>query len=504
MPSDAITVERLSKAFGATQALDGVSFTVAPGEVRALIGQNGAGKSTLVKIFGGYHAPDAGEISLWGNKLRLPISNPASHGVAIVHQDLGLVDELSVWENIGVGTSFDGKLLAPLSKRAARSKVRKLIARFDQPFGPDDKVGSLEPAQRSIVAILRAIGEMDAHDRAETLLILDEPTSRLFGEDVERLLDFIRLIAGAGSSVILVEHHLQHVLDAAHSVTVLRSGQVVGTYPVGEVSIPELVHLMLGYEAGHVTASAPSPGRSDAAPALSVNGLSGNVVTELSFSAGLGEVVGVTGLAGMGQEEIPYLLAGATKRASGEVMVEGKAVGPSLRDALRNKMVLVPNRAEGIWLEATATENVTLPVLNEVGSALRMVRSRQEGRTAALLEEFDVTPRDPTLPMSAFSGGNQQKVLLAKWLQTKPRVLLLDSPTRGVDAGGRIAVLQLIRNSASAGCAVVIASEDAEELTEVCDQILVLRDGELIATLREAELSVPNILAVRERKASRV
>jgi ribose transport system ATP-binding protein len=493
----ALQVSGLSKHFAGVLALDAVSVTVEPGQIHAIIGENGSGKSTFVKILGGYHTPEpGGVVSLWGEELSFPVVSPQHHGMAIVHQDLGLVDDLSVWENLGVGMSYGARMFSPFSRQAEEAIVRELSEQFGHTLDPRAKVGTLTRVEKSIVAIVRAIRELGVRGQ-DHLIILDEPTAALPRTEVERLLRFMRDLASKGAAVIFISHHLQEVMDCADVVTVFRSGRTVGTYPISEVSPGELVHLMLGYAVEELEISTREIPRLDGTPLVSVSGLSGTVVSDLSFEVRAGEVVGVTGLSGMGQEELPYLLTGAAAPRAGQVFIEGVPVIKGLKGAIAAGMVLVPaNRArDGIWLDATATENVTLPVLGKLGRPYLRSKGAERRQTESLMRRLGARPLDPSLRISAFSGGNQQKLLMAKWLQTEPRVLVLHAPTQGVDAAGRRDVLHITQEAAQRGAAVILCTDDSEEIMPICQRVIVLRDGRIATTLVHSELTEHALLA---------
>jgi ribose transport system ATP-binding protein len=492
---------KVSKSFGGVRALNNVDFQVLPGEVHALMGENGSGKSTIIKILAGYHSPDrGGAVHLWGRNVALPIRHPSEHGLAIVHQDLGLLDTLSVWENIGIGLRYDTKVGLPVRRSTQREKCRRLIARFGQSFDVDAPVETLSRAERSVVAILRAVRMVESFETNHRIVVLDEPTAALAGNEVKRLLDFIKEISAQGIAVIFVSHHMQEVLTVSDRMTILRSGRVLGTFDASGMTNDALLRMMLGFNPGDVVPAdlGPNQDHSRQQAAIAVQDLRGLTLRGLTFDAYPGEVVGITGLAGMGQDEIPYLLAGVYARRQGQVMVSGQPLGLGLATALRAGMVLVPGdrSRDGVWLMGTAMENLTLPVIGDMKKrkGFGLSRAVEQGRAGLLMSRFGINPKISALRLSAFSGGNQQKLLMAKWLQLDPRVLVLHGPTQGVDAAGRHEVLRMIKDAADSGAVAIIASDDAEELAEVCTSVLVLRHGVHVRTLVRPTISQERIL----------
>jgi ribose transport system ATP-binding protein len=476
------------------QALAGVDLRIGAGEVHGLVGENGSGKSTLVKILSGYHAPDAGSVRLWGRDVQFPVRSPRSYGVDVVHQDLGLVADMSVVENFSAGGGWSGRRWRPIRWGADRRRLRELSARFGLDVDPDRPVSELGPPERAMLAIVRAVRQLeDAHGRA--LLILDEPTAYLTTAEVDRVIGLMRSVREAGASVIFISHRLGEILEVCDRVSVLRDGHLVATADAASLTQAEVIRLMLGRDLGDFY---PEKNAADATDVvLSAVGVSGHGVHDVSVEARSGEILGLTGLAGMGHDALIELMAGASTRSAGTLEVDGTRVAaPGVRPMLREGVVLVPanRQRDGVWLDATAIENASLPVL---GRYFRrgVLRKREEAAdTAAIMRRFDVRPPLPDRPVSAFSGGNQQKIVLGKWLQRDPRVLLLHEPTQGVDAGAKKEILEIVKGVAAAGAAVVIASAEYEQLASVCHRVLVLRDGRVESELAGADVTEDRIL----------
>jgi len=492
----ALRLQHVSKRFGGVIALDDVSIDVAAGEVHSIVGQNGSGKSTLIKIIAGYHLPDPGaKAVLWGREVIFPLSGSYRHGLATIHQDLGLVDHLTVAENLGVSAAYGTRGLLPISWANERRRTRDLFRRFGVEIDPDMHVGSIGPAARAMLAILRALRQLEKSGNDRVLLALDEPTVYLPRDEVAQLISMVRALVDQGGSVIFVSHRLREVLAISDRVSVIRDGKIVGSMTKQDADDHTIVRMMIGRDLGSFFPDKAPPPRDD--ERLRVVGLSGSIVKDLSFAIRAGEVLGITGLAGMGQDEIPYLIVGATKARGGAVFVDGAPLSNATPSrALARGVIVTPgNRiSEGGWLDASATENVTLPILKSF-SRRGFLRVRAElERTRELMNRFGVSPLAPRLPLRGFSGGNQQKLILAKWLQAEPGVFLLHEPTQGVDAAAKKEILRLIAASAEHGVGVVIFSSDYEQLANVCHRVIVLQDGRFLRELEGAMVEEQRIV----------
>lgn len=496
---DILRVDGLSKSFNGVQVLSDVTFSIRPGEVHGLIGQNGSGKSTLIKILSGYHAPDPGG-AVWvrGDRLRLPLDpgEPRRHGMAFVHQDLGLAGTMSVMDNIRVGwygTSFPWRI----SWRNERALVKAMLHRFDLvEVRPETPVSRLTPVNRAMVAIVRAVEQLRRTEHG--LLVLDEPTASLPRDGVDVLVRAVREVAASMKvGVLFVSHRLDEVLAMTDRVSVLRDGRLVASHSTRRVTEQELISSMLGRSIDDLY---PEPGAAVGDVALSARNLTGQVVRSIDLDLRRGEVLGLTGLLGMGQEEIPYLLFGAQPEASGELIVGGHELnvrGLTPRKAMAAAIALLPadRQREGALGAASVAENVSLPSIGEFFRAWRLDRRREMSRVSDLLRLFGVNPPDPRRSFSTLSGGNQQKALIAKWFQLKPDVLLLHEPTQGVDVGARTQIFSHIQEAASLGCAVLLASTEYDDLAHLCDRVIVFRNGAIAATLSRPALSLSRILA---------
>ncbi|MCB1488447.1 MAG: sugar ABC transporter ATP-binding protein [Bauldia sp.] len=478
----------LVKSFAGVRVLSSVDLDIRPGEVHALIGQNGSGKSTIIKILSGYHQPDSGEVLIRGEPVPLPLRPGQSSrlGLRFLHQDVGVVRTMTVLENLRIGrfqTTYYGRLLWADERKAAAATLAEMQLDLD----PDTLVRNVPPAERALIGFMRAIQEMD-HERGE-VLILDEPTAFLPAPSVRKIFAAIRNVARRGSAVVFVSHRLDEILDIADRTSILRDGRLIDTVVTKETSERELIALMLGRE---IDSLYPKRSVARGRPALAVENLSGPISRGVSFAAHEGEIIGLTGLLGMGHDEIPYLLFGATKAGGGSVSVAEKSLAELTPDhAIAAKVAFLPadrHRQSGIP-KATLLENVAM------ASGSRYVRNgflRHRAERSAvqeLLERFDVRPAAPDRLLATLSGGNQQKALLGKWLQTNPAVLLLHEPTQGVDIGSRQQILKVIAEVAASGAAVVIASSEYDELAHLCHRVLIFRHGRIARELTGEDLT---------------
>jgi ribose transport system ATP-binding protein len=505
--STALSVRGLSKTFVGQRALVDVDLDVAPGEIRALVGENGCGKSTLIKILAGFHEPDAGAaVSVAGEPLALgqPGAGEAA-GLRFVHQDLGLVAGLDGVDNLALGRGYRARRAGLIDwageRRAAQAALRRLGYEIDL----RTPVGRLTISERTAVAVARALrgsvggkpaqAQRDGDPGAATMLVLDEPTANLPAAEAARLFALVRSVRDSGVSVLFVSHHFDEVFALADTVTVLRDGRVVATRPVAGLTEPELVELVIGRPLELHEDLGLRSARADTV--LSASGLRGQVVAGVDLDLHAGEVLGVAGITGSGREELAGMLFGGLPR-TGTVSVAGDVVPPRRPDrAIAAGMGLVPaeRHANAAFLAASLRENVTLVDVrrNVVAGLLRHRRERSD--VAHWLERLQVRPARSETAMAALSGGNQQKVVLARWLRQEPRVLVLDDPTQGVDVGAKAEIHGLIDEAAANGTAVLVLSSDHEELARLCHRVLVLRSGVVADELRPPALTAERLTA---------
>jgi ribose transport system ATP-binding protein len=479
----------VSKTFAGDKALDNASLEVRSGEVHALLGPNGCGKSTMIKVLAGFHAPDPGvEILVGGEPFKGGSAQESQDlGLRFVHQDLALIDSLTVEENFRL-TNGGGQGWRWLSTRAEQRRVQAVLDKHGVAVGAGQLVSELSASQKSIVAIVRAIESVTG---ANSVLVLDEPTAALPKEEVGDLFRIIERLKAAGTTMIYVSHRMPEVLQIADRVTVLRDGVTVAVAETADLDLVSLVDLVVGNQAArhevaahHVRAFGPV--------CLEARGLRGGRVRDATFEVREGEILGITGVLGSGYDQLLALVFGAEKPAAGSILIRGEestdwsigrriAEGVSYAPADRKRLGSMP--------EWTLRENVTLP-RPPSQSAFRWMRKRFEQRDSRVwLERMGVEPPQPEKLFATMSGGNQQKLVIGRWLRTGTRVMLLEEPTNGVDAAAKTAIYELLNQSTAAGAAVIMSSSDIEELVLVCDRVLVVGDGVIKNELTRSQLT---------------
>ncbi len=480
----------IRKSFGATLALRGVSLEVAPGEVHALVGENGAGKSTLMNILSGALPADEGAMDLDGAPYAPRDTLDARHrGVAMIHQELSLAPHLSAWENIMLGAepSRGGWLRRRDAKASARAALERLgHGHLDL----DRAAGKFPIAEQQIIEIARAL-------RTEPrVLVMDEPTSSLAQADTERLFTVIRQLRDRGVSVIYISHFLEEVERLADRYTVLKDGQSVGTGPMAGTSTTQLVRLMVGRD---VTELYPTRTASPGSTVLEVRNLSaGRRLTRANLTLAAGEILGVAGLIGAGRTELVRAVFGLDRSEAGAVTVEGRGFSHRQPGASWRQSVgfLSENRKEeGLMLPLSVAENTVLTKLGRFGRLGWLRRREIDAAGAAWIDRLGVKASGPGQPVGQLSGGNQQKVALARLLEHPARIFLLDEPTRGIDVGSKAQIYELIAGLAREGRAVVLVSSYLPELFGMCDRIAVMRRGELVECRARADWTEPSLMA---------
>lgn len=508
-PCPVLEIVSLSKTYPGQVALDQAALRVMPGEIHALVGQNGSGKSTLIKLVGGYVAPDHGAVVQFGGEAvdLWTLDRDTRRRIRIVHQDLGLVPTLSTVENLGLGRGYHTGAAGRILWRAEVRRAQELLLAFG--LAPDVRqpVGRLSPAERAAVAIVRALQDWDA--TRPGLLVLDEPTASLNRGEVDALFREVRRVAEQGAAVLFVSHMLDEVLTLADRVTVLRDGKVVASgEPVHQLDERRLVELIVGRPVDDLY---PDSAHRVGKPVLEVEQVFGISLRGVNLKVHEGEVLGIAGLVGSGREEIAGALFGATPRFMGKVLVDKRKVFATPRDSIQARIAYVPadRKAVGLDMRERLHEHILLPRLGPVEGPVRLHHREARRDAAEWAARLDVQPPLLGRRMEKFSGGNQQKAVLARWLRTDPRVLLLDEPTQGVDVGAKASIYRRIRESADNGVAVLVASSDAEELVHLCDRVLVFRSGSIAVelcgnTLTEERLVAETLGATSHRKNMRV
>jgi ABC-type sugar transport system ATPase subunit len=489
-----LEVRKVTKTFPGITALDEVSLTVRQGEIVALLGHNGSGKSTLVKLLSGIYRPDGGSVVL---------KSPGGEttGLHVIHQSLGLISNLSVIENLDITERHAASGLLPFSRRRERRAVQELIAQFGVEIDVDLAVGKLTAAQQTIVALVRAL---NGWTTANNVLVLDEPTAALHGDEVGVLQNALREIAKTGAGIIYISHRLGEVVEIADRVIVLKDGKVVAEEVRGAFDQSSLVTIIAGGQAPAELETRTAP---VGQPVLTVRGLHGTSINGIDLDVAAGEIVGVSGLIGSGMEQLNAAIFGGVKASAGFVAVDGRRVAASPEASIRAGIAMVPadRRILGSIGSFSAGENIVLPRMSPLRRALGWLdRRRERADVEHWMSRVRVVPSGSSQQkFELFSGGNQQKIVLAKWLRLVPRILLLDEPTQGVDVGAQAEIYELIVTAAREGAAVLVSSTDTKELAALCDRVVVLRDGIVVQQIERAGLTESSLVrAVVDDQAS--
>ncbi len=474
----------ISKRFPGVVALDRVDFELSRGEIVALVGENGAGKSTLMKILAGIQRADSGEIRIEGEAIAMHgPADAARRGIAVIHQERELIETLDVAGNVFLGREpTRGGPLRLLDRGRMHADTERELARIGAPLSPGTPVGQLSAAQQQLVAIARALS-MEAR-----LLILDEPTSSLTSSDAERLFVLLRDLRSAGTAIIYISHRLKEIEVLADRAVVLRDGRNAGTLTREEISHDRLVRLMVGRAVEASSRSARVRQGDGAQAVLQIQQLrtSRYPDVEVSLDVHRGEVLGIAGLIGAGRSELAEAMCGIGPRLSGRVVLDGQPLEiASPRDAIRHGICLVPEdrRRAGVVGAMCVRENVTLPAVASFARFGLIARSREAGAVRGITGMLAVKAPSIETPVATLSGGNQQKVVLARWLSLRPRVIVFDEPTQGVDVGAKADIHRLIRTLADDGAAVVMISSDMDEIVAESDRVAVMHDGRVTGIL---------------------
>lgn len=496
-PSALLQITGLSKSFPGVQALDDISLTVGRGEIHALIGENGAGKSTLMKVLAGIHAQDAGTIRLDGR----PISpaTPAEAlrlGISTVHQEISLAPNLTVAENIFVRrepTRFN-----LIRWRELERRTRELLAPFGVPLSPSTPVRALSLAWRQLVEIARAVSF------EPKILMLDEPTSSLEAHEVERLFKLLRELAARGISILYVTHKLKEVFALADTVTVLRDGKRVATQSVSATTIDEVVRLMVGRELNQMY---PPKSAQRGQELLRVEGMHlEGCFHDISFTLYAGEILGLAGLVGAGRSEVTQSIFGYRSKDAGYIWLDGREASiETPADAIAQGMAYLPEdrKGSGLFPQMSVLDNLVSAGLPQYSRGGLLSQRALTAATKRRVAQFRIRTPSVAQRIALLSGGNQQKVLLARWLETKPRVLMADEPTRGIDVGAKAEIHALLRQLCDEGIGVLVISSELPEILGLCDRILVMHEGRLAGELSAGEASEEAVMRLATGQGDR-
>jgi len=499
-----LEMKGIVKAFPGVVALDHVDFELREGEVHGLVGENGAGKSTLIKIITGVYRKDEGEILLGGTPVDIQSPIHAQQlGISVIHQELSLCPYLSVAENMFMGhaPSRRPRFMIDWTELNERTEAILKKLRLDGLLNPRTPVSRLSVAQAQMVEIGKAISS-DAR-----IIMMDEPTSALTAQEVETFFEIVTDLKSHGISIVFISHKLAEIFDICDRVTVLRDGCLVDTVPTAETNMQQVTTLMIGRSVDEFFAEDRRKEHEFGDIMLQVEGLNrGTVLKHLDLAVREGEILGIFGLMGAGRTEFLRAVFGADKKDSGVISIQGREVRiESTRDALRCGLGLVPEerKKEGIFPEMTVRDNITIANLRNITRLFGTIdRSAVRQDVEGFIRSLDIKTPSPDVKIKSLSGGNQQKVILAKWLSTRPKILLLDEPTRGIDVGAKAEIHRLIRELAQQGLAVVMVSSELPEIMEMSDRVVVMREGRFLGEFGAAEVSEQGIIALLSQQRS--
>ncbi|SBW10806.1 fused D-ribose transporter subunits of ABC superfamily: ATP-binding components [uncultured Eubacteriales bacterium] len=478
MPSDyVLEMDNIVKTFATNRVLDGVTIQIKPGEVRALMGENGAGKSTLMKILGGIYSADEGSIRIDGENVEIHrVDDARQHGISFIHQEISNVSSMNVAENFFLGHEVRNKLGMIDIKRMHR-ETRKALDVMGISLPTHRQIAGLSIAQQQMLEIARAINEN------ARIIIMDEPTASLTNNEVEDLFKQIKALKEKNVAIIYISHRMEETFRVCDTVTVLRDGQFIGTKNTAETNERELISMMVGREFENMYGNERAIGGETI---MSVEHLSSAAVKDVSFNLKKGEILGFSGLVGAGRTETALALFGIDKMLTGTITIEGKqATIHSPSDAIRAGIALVPEdrKGQGLFLDHSIATNLTFQVLKEYISKLRLNKKKRQGIIEEYQNKLSIRMASVDQLARELSGGNQQKIVISKWLAAKPKVLILDEPTRGIDVGAKAEIYKLMRDLTREGVSIIMISSELPEIINNSSRIAVMSEGRLVKIL---------------------
>lgn len=482
----------ISKVFTGVKALDHAQIEVEKGEVHALIGENGAGKSTLMKILLGIYQPDAGEIEFHGEKVHFKNPSDAlSRGISMIHQEMSLIPDMDVSENIWLGREKELSKAGIIDKKKSYERTKRILEDLHIELNPKTKVKNLNVAKMQLVEIVRAVSYNS------DIIIMDEPTSALTNKEIEILYRIVRDLAERGVSIIFISHKLEEIFDICSKVTVMRDGEFIGTYRCEDITKDDLIRMIVGRKNTKVFEKSLDIKIGEAE--LEVRDLcSGYPLHDISFTVHRGEILGFSGLMGAGRTEVMRAIFGIDKLQKGTVIIEGKEVkihSPKEAVQLGIAMITEDRLRTGAIYCLSVLQNATLSILDKISSFFLVNKQEEKRRFEEISERISIKFSSETEQISKLSGGNQQKVLLARCMLTEPRILILDEPTRGIDVGSKAEIYRLIEQLASQGMAIILVSSEMPELLSLCDRILVMRGGSIVGEFDQKDATQEKLIS---------
>lgn len=488
--STLLEMKGICKSFNGVPALRDVQLTLESGEVHALLGENGAGKSTLIKILGGIYSKDSGDIFINGKQVQISnVKEARENGISIIHQELMMLPQMRIYENVFLGQEYKNRGFVKRSEMI--EKTREMLKFFSLDLDPKEKLGHLPIAQQQIIEIIRAISF------GARIIVMDEPTSSLSDKEVDFLFSAIRRLKGEGVGIIYISHRMSELDEIADRVTVMRDGGYVATEVVKEVTREELITKMVGRTLGDYYVHTHTP--SDEVVMKVTNYSDGDMVKDASFELHRGEVLGFAGLVGAGRSELMSCIFGVTKKTSGELTLEGKAVSINgVKDAMAAGIALVPEdrKQEALYLDQSVRYNMTIEVLDDFLKLGRYDGKKESAIVDEYVQKMSVKLASPSQKIIRLSGGNQQKVIIGRWLAGHPKILILDEPTRGVDVGAKVEIYQIIDELVKSGVSVIIISSELPEVIGMSDRIVVMGEGRIKGVLERNEADQERIMSL--------
>lgn len=484
-----LEMKNICKSFGATKALQGIDFKLEHGEIHALLGENGAGKSTLIKVLGGIHQPDIGSIEIEGKPVKISgVQDAQDAGIGIIHQEIVLVPYLTVTENIFLGREIKTKF-GVKNMKLMNEKAKEMTENLGLYIDVTNPVGELSIAQQQMVEIVKAISFNIR------ILVMDEPTSSLSDEEVEKLFITMRKLVEQDVSIIYISHRMEELFAVTNKITVMRDGIYVGTVDTDKTNTDELVSMMVGRSLTNYYTRTYNDMKEEV---LRVEGLTRKKVFQnVSFSVHAGEILGFSGLVGAGRSEIMQAIFGNDPYDSGTIWLNGEQVKfKNSQEAIKKGIAMVPEdrKKQGLTLINSVGFNITLASLDSVRNGILLSEHKKNDVISHYMEDLNIKAASKDIAVSSLSGGNQQKVVIAKWLATKPKLLILDEPTRGVDVGAKAEIYSIINDLAAQGIAIILISSELPEIINMCDNVCVVRSGRIVGRLNRRELNQEEIM----------
>ena len=483
-----LSVKGIKKSFGGVHALKGVDLTIKKGETHCLAGENGCGKSTIIKVISGFYKPDAGSIEV--NGIVHPHMTPSDAikaGIQVIYQDFSLFPNLSVLENLAFNQVLANNEKF-VNKKRFRTIAEEAIQKINFNVDLDARVEQLPVADKQLIAISRAL----VHDAK--FIIMDEPTTALTSKEVNRLFDIIAELKSKGITILFVSHKLDEVFEISDSITVLRSGENVISCPASEMTEDKFTYYMTGRHFENESSTLPKEISKEII--LEAQNLSAKGFEDVSFKLHKGEILGVTGQLGSGRTELSLSLFGLNRPVSGKIIMEGQEVSlNSVQEAQKLKIALVPEDrlTEGLFIPRSITDNITVTRLNSLSSMGVLNKGRLMNEASTWVEKLEIATQNPTNAAGTLSGGNQQKVVLAKWLSDNPKILILNGPTVGVDIGAKYDIHKLLKQLAMQGMSIIVVSDDTAEVVSLCDRAIVMQGGKMTGALEKEDLNTVNL-----------